>query len=491
MYYAHIVLCIYLAFSLCLQLDRIAGIPAGQHTFAMLVDAFEVDVYRARIEMFPNFVEKKIDWIRQISAYLLGLKKRELEDYLAEFLKPENPLDEIGILMFARMMHKHVAVYFNDIYWTTRVDHDCSKCDAHLIYRGKCVYEDSVQLTKDEWDKRKSYLEAFQKAYEDRDNQDPTNSVHSTTTHTVVGSIKTTEPDGEDALLQDLSESLDVTIKKPKKQKPKLKPTRRSKRIKEQDEALNRSIQLSVHSTSKPRTTQNSRKTSVSVAASKSVGVAKNRKGKFDLSNFVLKKRYKKHKPRKCSSCTQLFSSYLKLTEHIKKDHPEFQYKCKYCPKLFNSASWKYQHQDRHKGLRYKCPNKKCAKLFQYGYQLRDHKKKHTRKAMYVCSTRDCLKEFTTKRARTYHEAKHNIAPEDSKNYVCTFKENDEADPCGKGFERKALLEQHARGHKTLKLVSRCGKKKFNWPNSRRYHQQRCDDCKDTLKSTYKYRGSE
>lgn len=491
MYYVHIVLCTCFQCFLTLQTELIKHLPNGQRTFAILAAAFNVDVYEARLQLFPKFIEKKMDWIRDISEYLLGMKKRELEDYLAEFLKPEHPLDEIGILIFARMMHKHVAVYFNDIYWTSRVDHDTSKCDAHLIYRGKCVYEDTVKLSKDEWNARKEYLNNFKTAYAERSNHDVDKNVHSTTVHNIIGSVDKTEQDDEDALLKDVSESLDVKIvtKKKPKEKPTLKPTRRSKRIKEQEDALNRSILLSVHSTSKPRTTQNSRKTSADVAAARSLGKAKDKKGKWNVSNFVLKKRKKKHKPRICSSCQKVCKTYIELTQHIKDDHPDFKYKCKYCPKLFNSASWKYQHQDRHRGLRFMCPYKKCAKLCQFGYQLRDHVKKHSRKALYVCSTRDCLKAFNTKRARTFHEKKHSM--DGSKNFICNFKPSDNDPPCGKAFERKEYLQQHAAGHKTLKLVSRCGKKRFNWPNSRRYHQQRCDDCKDKLKSTFKYRGSD
>ena len=135
------------------------------------------------------------------------------------------------------------------------------------------------------------------------------------------------------------------------------------------------------------------------------------------------------------------------------------------------------------------CKYKKCGKLFQFGYQIRDHMKKHTRKALYVCSTRDCLKEFTTKRAHTFHAKSHSM--DGSKKFVCTFKAKDTDTPCGKAFERKEYLEQHKAGHKTFKLVSRCGKKHFNWPNSRCYHQERCDDCKDKLKSAFKYRGSD
>ena len=86
----------------------------------------------------------------------------------------------------------------------------------------------------------------------------------------------------------------------------------------------------------------------------------------------------------------------------------------------FRSSSWKYQHQNRHKGLCFKCSIKEYGKLFQFKYQLDDHKRKHTGKALYVCSTRDCLKGFTTKRAHTYHEKKHNL--EGRKDFVIMLK---------------------------------------------------------------------
>ena len=211
-----------------LQSENIKKLPEVQCTFAMLAEAFNVDVYEARLRMFPNFVNKKIDWIEQISKHLLRLKKRKLEDYLAEFLKPEIPLDEVGILMFSQMMHKHVAVYFNDLYWTTRKDNDCEKCDAHLIYRGKSSYENTIPLTKDEWEKRKDYLTKFNENFQGRDGQD----VHSTSA--IVGEVQKSEPSDEDenALIADISDSFNVEVSKNKcAKKPVAKPTRRSKRI--------------------------------------------------------------------------------------------------------------------------------------------------------------------------------------------------------------------------------------------------------------------
>ena len=464
-----------------LQSDNIKKLPEGQRTFAMLAEAFNIDVYEARLRMFPNFVNKKRDWIKQISAHLLGLKKRQLEDYLAEFLKPEIPLDEVGILMFAWMMHKHVAVYFNDLYWTTQKDNNCEKCDAHLIYRGKSCYENTIPLTKDEWEKRKDYLTQFNDNFEERNGQD----VHSTSA--IVGEVQKSEVSDEDenALIEDISDTfnVDVTKNKPAK-KLVAKPTRCSKRIQEKD-ALTRSILSSVQSTSKPRTTRNSMCTSSDVTASNIVSSARKRQGKFNINRFALKKRKPSdRKPIKCSVCSQVVANYSDLTKHIKEHHPEFRYKCRYCPKTFASSSWKYQHQNRHRGLRFKCSIKDCGKLFQFSYQLEDHKRKHTRKALYVCSTRDCLRGFTTKRARTYHEKKHDL--EGKKEFVCDFAKNGK--PCGKDFERKELLEQHFRGHVGKKLVTHCGKT-YNWPNSRKYHQDRCDTCKaEKKKNVFKYR---
>ena len=464
-----------------MQSDNIKKLPEGQRTFAMLAEAFNVDVYEARLRMFPNFVTKKRDWIEQISSHLLGQKKRLLEDYLAEFLKPDIPFDEVGILMFARMMHKHVAVYFNDLYWTTRIDHDCSKCEAHLIYRGKSFYDNTIPLTTEEWEKRKDYLTAFNENF----NKNDRNDVQSTSA--IVGEVEKFElvdPD-DDALMQDISDSFNVQVSKPKN-KPVAKPTRRSKRIQEKEDALSRSILSSLHSTrSKPRTTRNSLRTSSDVTASNIVANAKKRQGKFNINKFTLRKRKPKtRKPLKCSVCKQLCDTYTELTQHIKDKHQEFRYKCRYCPKTFASASWKYQHQNRHKGLRFKCSVKDCAKLFQFKYQLDDHKRKHTRKSLFLCSTRDCLKGFTTKRARTYHEKKHDL--DGKKDFVCQYAKNGQI--CGKDFQRKELLEQHMKGHIGKKMVTHCGKN-FNWPNSRKYHQDRCDTCKAEMKKNiFKYR---
>ena len=42
-----------------MQNENIKKLPEGQRTLAMLAEAFNVDVYEARLRMFPNFVSGK------------------------------------------------------------------------------------------------------------------------------------------------------------------------------------------------------------------------------------------------------------------------------------------------------------------------------------------------------------------------------------------------------------------------------------------------
>ena len=200
------------------------------------------------------------------------------------------------------------------------------------------------------------------------------------------------------------------------------------------------------------------------------------------------KKRHKTRKLKKCSSCKEDFPTYAELEIHVKKDHPNFKYKCRYCPKTFNSVSWKYQHQARHKGLRYQCSVDSCSKLFQFGYQLQDHIKKHTKKALYTCSSHGCNKGFTTKHARTYHQKQHSMTASDK--FLCDYKFPQDGKVFGKSFQRKNLLKQHMNGHIGWQLTTYCGKIN-NWPNARKYHQDNCKDCtavKEKNKAIYRFK---
>ena len=69
------------------------------------------------------------------------------------------PLNEIGIVLFARMMHRHITICFNDLWWTTRADDDSTNVDCILVYHGKCIYVTTVPMSHEEYVAKKPYLE--------------------------------------------------------------------------------------------------------------------------------------------------------------------------------------------------------------------------------------------------------------------------------------------------------------------------------------------
>ena len=462
-------------------------------------------------------MKRKLEWIQDISKTLLNAKGTSLEEYLKHWLRPDIPLDEIGIMIFARFAHRHVAVLCNNKHWITASDNDLYKADVVLLYRGNCRFVRGISLTPEEFAARRDYLEEVRKTWLEgkhktisladwkpvKSTMQNNNSTMQNNNSTmqkpvdgaqVSGAVPCTKNENEAVagvsgdctvankigtieFLGDVKDAFDV-VEKTTKSKPKAKP-RRSRRLKtkkKEKETKEAEKQREIRQSTrfKPRTTRNSMRTNTEIVAYNLLAASRDSKGLWKIKPHGVPVRVAK---KKAIKCPETFATYTFYVKHIKENHKDYKYQCKHCPKLFNSNSWRYVHQKRHEGLRYKCPSRKCGKLFQFYYQVRDHFKKHSRRKMYVCPTRDCLKEFTTKRARKYHEQIHDLDPQ-VRDYVCNFKEED-GSVCGKAFQRKELMNQHRRSH-AGKYVSHCGKVS-NWPNSRKYHQDRCDNCKEII----------
>ena len=110
-------------------------------------------------------MDRKREWIQDISKNLLEAKGCTLQEYLDSFLRPEIPLDEIGIMIFARFAHRHVAVLCNNKHWITSSDNDIYKADVVLLYRGNCKFVRAIPLTDEEYASRKEYLDTVRAAW--------------------------------------------------------------------------------------------------------------------------------------------------------------------------------------------------------------------------------------------------------------------------------------------------------------------------------------
>ena len=96
---------------------------------------------------------------------MLEKKNRSFEDFLAEWLHGSFPIDEAGILIIARAYKIHVAVFFNEAYWTTNTSENLQEVKVFLLYRGNLVFEDSRRMSSEEFTARKQQLKKLEKYY--------------------------------------------------------------------------------------------------------------------------------------------------------------------------------------------------------------------------------------------------------------------------------------------------------------------------------------
>ena len=69
-----------------------------------------------------------------------GLK---VEEFANNIISPKVPIDELGLLIIARMYHTHFGVVLKDRVWYT-TDDNSSKCSKFLlVYQGGVSFSDT------------------------------------------------------------------------------------------------------------------------------------------------------------------------------------------------------------------------------------------------------------------------------------------------------------------------------------------------------------
>ena len=85
-----------------------------------------------------TFVIGHKDWIGRVGEKLLAKKGRTVDEYIADLVKPGFKFDEIALLCFARMHHKHVFILMEGHFCTTR-DNDVSQCYLKFGFIGNLL----------------------------------------------------------------------------------------------------------------------------------------------------------------------------------------------------------------------------------------------------------------------------------------------------------------------------------------------------------------
>ena len=93
-----------------------------------------------------NFISSHMPWIASVSHDILSRKGIKVEDYVNDLQDLSTPLDHLGLLIIARMYHRHFAVFMKDSVWLTRSNNSIENCAIYFAYNGGSSFLDTIEV---------------------------------------------------------------------------------------------------------------------------------------------------------------------------------------------------------------------------------------------------------------------------------------------------------------------------------------------------------
>uniref|UniRef100_A0A3Q3VYE9 C2H2-type domain-containing protein n=1 Tax=Mola mola TaxID=94237 RepID=A0A3Q3VYE9_MOLML len=154
-------------------------------------------------------------------------------------------------------------------------------------------------------------------------------------------------------------------------------------------------------------------------------------------------------KDKKCSICSQIFTTESQLQKHLRQhevnDKP---HRCDQCPQTFNVEFNLTLHKSTHTTSDFTCPV--CNKKFSRIASLKSHVMLHEKEENLICS--ECGDEFVLQSQLSLHLEEHRKELSGIKVYTCKT--------CDKEFKMSAHLKEHMKSH--VKMSSRNYKKNID-----------------------------
>ena len=82
-------------------------------------------------------------WIHNIAWEMLYKKGILVDDYLDSLIQPGFKIDELGLVIYARMYHIGIGIILQIDFWTTRTNDSPEDCDAVLCFYGNLKFSDT------------------------------------------------------------------------------------------------------------------------------------------------------------------------------------------------------------------------------------------------------------------------------------------------------------------------------------------------------------
>ena len=83
-------------------------------------------------------------FVEAVGGFLIKKKGQQVEDYMDFIVQSQTPINEVAIVLLARMWKTHVCVFLEGKYWTTNKDLALNKASIYLVYVGKNTFYDTI-----------------------------------------------------------------------------------------------------------------------------------------------------------------------------------------------------------------------------------------------------------------------------------------------------------------------------------------------------------
>ena len=426
-----------------------------------------------------------LKWVREVSQHFIQRKKIPFGDYLQNLEDISIPLDQVGLLVYARMYHQHFAIILRNSIWTTRADNKYINCAITLAYCGGVSFVDTCSGPGLRIPSPPPALQ------QEPTRNKPINLSGRKRTRSSTPAVKPKVKKPRLSIARRASLRIANRLLASKKPKPKGRQTRNSKKtsallsldvntldnkrkkrevapknLKEKDILADHLDNLSPLPSNAEESDEDTEIEDVPKQ------VIKTKNGQVEVKTIGLKKSVKrKNSDIKCNVCEDRFPSQRQVNIHLKKQHPDFKFVCDFCPETHATYNSNYRHMQSHFELPHSCTL--CPKRFLYPFQRDSHIRTHTGKGLTPCEWRGCRKKFTSKRSMHQHLEKHRNK-QDGKKWKCKQCKDKPT------FDTRANFAQHTRGLHGPGFKARCGKI-YKWPAQRKAHQKDCTECKRIL----------
>ena len=401
------------------------------------------------------------------------------------------PFDALGLLVVARVYHKHIAVLLNDSIWTTRSDNSTKRCSIFLMFRGGVQFNDtcaglppldlslpklpppaprsrraavSTPKPKPNSKRERSSSSSSRKPNKKRGNY----GLRSGSIGFYSRERKERQRNTRNSKKPLLKYDLDSLLSRGRKSKPRSAKPNKKGELKEDDPIYNAFKETHTEQEAEDLLHESDDDQDKDKKSSKvSDEDFETENGKINMKTFArLKNPKAPERHFNCSECdVDGITTVKELTAHIKATHPGFKYQCSMCPLMYDTYNGRTKHENKHFLFKYVCEF--CCKRFQFPRRYKDHLYLHTKQGGYKCPTRDCKAVLSTMDNLKIHRKIH-----DEQKMQCTMCDKELA---GSSSLRQHMMGLHGNGTRTF-----CGKI-YQWPGTKNKHQRNCDECLEVI----------